>query len=415
MNFDMPSKFGVQGLEGLKHVRIIMPSVDTKIGIHLTVVKKRFLNLPFDAPVESGTHINILKNTDFSRLKALLEEWGLEAAMGNFIDLDNCHSFASASTIIPTVLDKVVPGLKLSNAEALTITSGYNEARVIDGVSSTVIEVFFSNQTWSEMLEKSDDCSNYEVGILKIDESSDRNDILTMGWTYKLGVGQSPVPVMFRSHRLTRLATESTLDVQFAEPYGLHPILEIAVTSPKPDGKCQLFLKLDLPKFIFADQYQFVDLEDRSPPCRLLGLWGEKNLEAPTWQVNDAGSTAMMYLSSTDVVNQTWSIPLHFRYDVPSAEHRTYHVLPPPLLFWGCQEEILRKDAPGLNFEAFFPNDTVFYIFDSPKVPYNIPTIAPGKLAEINWITLLVVSLGFLAIAISAMRQASTLKKKKKK
>lgn len=221
------------------------------------------------------------------------------------------------------------------------------------------------------------------------------------------GAGGEPVLLdLYPRHRPAALRAAARL----AEPYGLHPFLELELQGDDapPLPVCKLYAKLDLPRNVFVDQYELQDGALHGPPIDLVSLWGETDLEKPAWRARE-GSTALFRLGGTG----TYSVPLHFRYDMPTDALHVDGALPAPYVFWACKDphmpartEPFLDVSERLGVESVFPAaNTVFYVAESNRVPYTIPTIGRAPEAAVVWLTLATVVGGTLCIIATIVQK----------
>ena len=168
--------------------------------------------------------------------------------------------------------------------------------------------------------------------------------------------------------------------INFAEPTGLHPSLQITFPSvpSKPNPSCALHTYLTLPSSLFMDKYQFSSPNFLSSNGlrELRALSGETDLEAPLWAVSLWGSAFLLELDPPARSHGTWvaKIPLSLLYlpsnhsddGKPSGSHATTNV-PWPVVFWACPAEAGNRmntnpfDRRNLGYDGLFGPKTLFY------------------------------------------------------
>ncbi|WQF75490.1 Putative glycosylphosphatidylinositol-mannosyltransferase I, PIG-X/PBN1 [Colletotrichum destructivum] len=224
-----------------------------------------------------------------------------------------------------------------------------------------------------------------EVGILTTDFSSkpEPHEIGMAGGLTVLGEHKKPSPVHFNvpaRHRLHGDAPSrpSSFSAKFLEPTGLHPTLQLALTSAKPpvdDAYCAVHAHLTLPKAVFADRYQLADdlfLKSKNLTA-LRYSTSPVDLEAPAYATKPWGSGVLLELKppAADKDGEwTAEVPLHLRYLEPAAGGYTDVEVPYPAVFWACSSEEGTKfpsspfERVNLGYDALFGPRTVFWHVD---------------------------------------------------
>lgn len=306
---------------------------------------------------------------------------------------------------------------------------------------------------WNLVVDGSPSDRN-ELGILRpsteLSPAAEPGDIQLEGFLAVLGQDSNPKPTIFsfpsRHQSLpSNQATAQQYTTSFDQPTGLHPTLRIifpnasSLSTPpltKPeDSTCALHTYLTLPSVLFPDEYAFPT--NQPDPLftaahnilTLRSLSGEKDLEAPDYNVQKWGSAILLELAtpppSTNSTSQspsTWSIkiPLHLRYLPPTTDSHTTITIPHPTLFWACTADSGTKftvnpfDRVNLGYDGLFGPRTMFYhleprvyegsrlveevkvpILDTRRMGYTVTELVTG----------LVVLGGFLYVAIKVVRE----------
>lgn len=225
-----------------------------------------------------------------------------------------------------------------------------------------------------------------------------------------------------------------TFEAKYVEPTGLHPTLELEISSSPPlveeeDAECRLHSHLTLPKEIFADRYQLSDplFMASKKLSQVKHITLPVDLEAPAYAVNHWGSTVLIELAPPKSNNQDWTaqVPLHLRYLAPSngTQGQEKIEVPYPVVFWACSpstsptETELRNnpfDITSLGYDSFFEEGTMFYHL-TPKTTslqsvggksgggdgrlvsvVNVPVLSLEMAWYVEYGTAVVVGLGFL-------------------
>jgi hypothetical protein len=234
-----------------------------------------------------------------------------------------------------------------------------------------------------------------EVGILSTDKPKtlEAHEIGISGLLTVLGQDAKPSPTMFSFASRHRDA-ESAFSAQFLTPTGLHPTLQLRLTSDMPppsasdqDATCTPYAYLTLPRTIFADKYQLADplfLASKNLTA-LRHTTQPVDLEAPEYVMTQWGSSVLLELSPPTQTHQqkggggdgggdgggewTASIPLHLRYLAPASGGYSTIAVPYPAVFWACepaqQGSVVFPPNPfeknQLGYDALFGGDTVFW------------------------------------------------------
>ncbi|KAF4435156.1 Protein PBN1 [Fusarium austroafricanum] len=214
-----------------------------------------------------------------------------------------------------------------------------------------------------------------EVGIFVNDRSQPNikeNELGVAGVLSVLGDQKKPSPTIFTFPARHR-RDESVFTSRFLTPAGLHPILQLSLSSnklPSADGDCAPYAFLTLPKTIFADRHQLGDdLYLASKNLTALQYTTlPVDLEAPAYTTDTWGSSILLELAPPDPKQkQPWNveIPLHLRYLKPLASGQAEIEIPYPAVFWACSsgEETLENpfDRANVGYDNLFPRDTAFW------------------------------------------------------
>lgn len=231
-----------------------------------------------------------------------------------------------------------------------------------------------------------------EVGILSTDKPKtlEAHEIGISGLLTVLGQDSKPSPAMFSFPSRHRDA-ESAFSAQFLTPTGLHPTLQLRLTSDIPpsgaeDGDattCTPYAYLTLPRTIFADKYQLADplfLASKNLTA-LRHTTQPVDLEAPEYVMAQWGSSVLLELSPPHQEGKkhahergeggewTASIPLHLRYLAPASGGYSTIAVPYPAVFWACEPaqrgSVVFPPNPfeknHLGYDALFGGDTAFW------------------------------------------------------
>ena len=256
-----------------------------------------------------------------------------------------------------------------------------------------------------------------EVGILTKDvpPKLESHELGVSGVLSVLGEQKEPSPSLFAfpsRHRLSGASFSS----EFLEPTGLHPALQLRLSSNKPpveDAGCAPHAYLTLPKSIFADRYQFDDqlflASKNLSASRYASL--PVDLEAPAYTTETWGSNFLLELAppvSKDSEAWTAEVPLHLRYLKPSATGHVPVEIPYPAVFWACESgsdadfSTNPFDRTHLGYDGLFgPQTTFWHVNPQPETgsrimsSVSVPVLKEEGAAWIGLGTSVVVGLGF--------------------
>ncbi|TKA68450.1 hypothetical protein B0A55_07725 [Friedmanniomyces simplex] len=307
-----------------------------------------------------------------------------------------------------------------------------------------------------------------EVGVLVEEKADEPEELKLGGFLTVVGEDEKPGGTLFsfpsRHHPLPP-STPATFSINFQQPTGLHPNLDIMLprqhlAPPKDDGSCALHAYLTLPSALFLDRYQLDDaaLLSEHNLKALRSLSGEQDLEAPDWVVERWGSAALIELAfppspptsrttlmeRRDTKDWTATIPLHLRYlQAPTPPNSTSTpkdgsgansssssyvdlAVPYPIIFWACEaEEGLKMstnpfDRVNLGYDGLFGPKTMFYHVPPAsgasatmllEESIRVPVLGPEWGGWVQVGTLVAVVLGFGWMCLGLVRGMRTGKK----
>ncbi|KAL1842400.1 hypothetical protein VTJ49DRAFT_5359 [Mycothermus thermophilus] len=219
-----------------------------------------------------------------------------------------------------------------------------------------------------------------EVGILSGDKPKtlEPHELGVAGLLTVLGQDSKPSAAMF-SFPARHHDAESTFSALFLSPTGLHPTLQLRISSAalpaeaEHDGQdCSPYAYLTLPRSIFADKYQLSDplfLASKNLSA-LRHTTQPVDLEAPEYAVSQWGSAILLELApSSPSSSEEWTaeVPLHLRYLAPVSGGYSTVSVPYPAVFWACQPPEGAEFPPGpferkaLGYDGLFDDGTVFW------------------------------------------------------
>ncbi|KAK9476687.1 PIG-X [Lipomyces japonicus] len=377
---------------------------------------------PFDRKVAWGSHIYVVptKTTNWNKLcqwiHSVINPEIPCVGEETFITLPYAHYLYSTNTSTATLIARAANAYseqpELQNLAFPSTTPEYLSLSLDKKTSDPklrdvlVAEFYWSVGNWTSTFVPSERAHDHqvEVGLLgKLND--DENGELTFGGIIAV-VGENGqwVPTLFDfSPRHRSLAHPAVIDSHFRLPYGLHPkhvtTIKGDLTPPRSDPivfadeeiagefanghveyekvDCKLYAYYTLPNFIFVDKYQISDLADAKAGGvnRVVGIWGETDLEIPVWIVDKWGSSMLLELvdplpPASSGLPQTLEleIPMHSRYEVPGWNQSVVkHDMPWPNVFWACSGAIESElslnpfDSKALGHERFFSEGTTFH------------------------------------------------------
>ena len=220
---------------------------------------------------------------------------------------------------------------------------------------------------------------------------------------------------------------------EFLAPQGLHPTLQLAISSAAPppeyedQGGCGLHAYLTLPRTIFADRYQLADdLFLASKNLSSLRFASQPvDLEMPEYKTPTWGSTVLLELappeSSTDGASSPWTaeIPLHLRYMTPTEGGYAEARAPYPAVFWACEAGGKADfsgnpwDRTSLGYDTLFGPTTGFWHVEPRRedetdlmIRTKVPVLDTEKSGWVEVGTALAILAGFVWVLVSLLSAA---------
>lgn len=168
-------------------------------------------------------------------------------------------------------------------------------------------------------------------------------------------------------YQRAHLTDNAQIAVDLIDPVGLHPTINIDLTSMSPARGCEYYAYMTLPLDIFVDKYQ-------SSP---IFVFGERDLELPEFKLKNSawGSEALFQLKG----GKQNEIKLHSRYVEPIEKGGYKNSNFDTLIFLACDSgnENVNENpfySKGLGYESYFTQDTVFHHLNATKINFRIPT-----------------------------------------
>ncbi|OLL23178.1 Protein pbn1 [Neolecta irregularis DAH-3] len=112
-----------------------------------------------------------------------------------------------------------------------------------------------------------------------------------------------------------------------------HPVVRTQISDIAPLENCNLNAVYTIPKSIFIDKYQLSDQIQTSVGGlqSMIGIWGERDLEAPVWKVHGWGSVLVLQ------VKENIDVPMHLRYQLPNDSKEDVAIeISVPQILWVC-------------------------------------------------------------------------------
>lgn len=237
-----------------------------------------------------------------------------------------------------------------------------------------------------------------------------------------VGEDSKPAPTLFSFPSRHKTATDSTFLSRFLRPWGLHPTMQLRISSSKPPmegASCSLHAYLTLPRTVFADKYQLGDelfLASKNLTA-LRYISRPVDLEAPDYAMRSWGSSLLLELQPPNVKSvrddHPWTaeIPLHLRYLSPGSQGYKDVKVPWPAVFWACTAEDGTRfpnnpfDRVNLGYDGLFGPRTLFWHINAkPEVGENlyhkiqVPVLDLARANGINTGTATVVLMGFFFV-----------------
>jgi hypothetical protein len=245
-----------------------------------------------------------------------------------------------------------------------------------DAISHALtITTFWAPQTQSLHLVNTNAKDRLEVGILSVESPKEPEELSLGGFLTVVGEDTKPSPTLF-SFPARHHPSQLTFSSSFLLPAGLHPTLELQISSSAPpteERSCSLHTYLTLPRSIFADRYQLSDplyLASKNLSA-LHHITTPVDLEAPTYKMDIWGSSLLLELAppSSDSPSSAFAaqIPLHLRYLPPATSGQAKLEVPYPIVFWACVADEGTKfpinpfDRVNLGYDGLFGPKTMFY------------------------------------------------------
>ncbi|EON98105.1 putative protein pbn1 protein [Phaeoacremonium minimum UCRPA7] len=270
-----------------------------------------------------------------------------------------------------------------SDPSCETRVKALEEATSLDVSYDTISHALKLTATWPlqerPLLVSSTSKHRTEVGILSADNPPNLEpyELGISGLLTVLGQDSKPSATLF-SFPSRHRQSGSTFSSDFLEPAGLHPTLQLRVSSPKPpsdDSFCALHAYFTLPRTIFADRYQLSDpLFMASKNLTALRYMSQPvDLEAPEYLTKLWGSAVLLELSPPSTETQgSWTaeVPLHLRYLKPAPGGYEDTEVSYPAVFWACATEEGTKfpnnpfERVNLGYDGLFGPRTVFWHVD---------------------------------------------------
>lgn len=193
-----------------------------------------------------------------------------------------------------------------------------------------------------------------EVGVFEEGRGEDKDEHALSGLRAIVGRNGGFEPTVFtfphRHHIFPSVPCRSLLD----PTYGSHPKLRTTIPTqalhpPINDTldheTCNLHALYTLSKNVFVDKYQLAQLAqfELGGIQNVRGVWGETDLEAPSYKTEGWGSIVLVDIARIDGSgnNLTLELPLHLRYLEPleGGGNREIKLLCPEI-FWACKNDV---------------------------------------------------------------------------
>ncbi|CAA22633.1 pig-X, glycosylphosphatidylinositol-mannosyltransferase I complex subunit [Schizosaccharomyces pombe] len=180
-------------------------------------------------------------------------------------------------------------------------------------------------------------------------------------------------------------------ETQLGLPVGLHPKLHVHLKNlHKPEDECSLQGFMYIPPTLFIDRYELSNIAEMHADNlgHVLGIWGETDLEAPSYKLNGTGSFFWFDIYTDDGLLQKdyidTIIPLHTRYQSP-LKGQTYlkTSLTNPKFFWNCDTEDKVND-----FRFLFSSKNKYTLQNDPTtLSISIPIADLSYKHVVEWVT----------------------------
>jgi len=201
----------------------------------------------------------------------------------------------------------------------------------------------------------SHEATRVEVGIFTEGDGQDKDEYALGGLRIILEENQDFEPTLFTfPHRHHILPLREELTTSLEPKYGSHPNLRTVipikglvppVNDTLDDETCGLHALYTLSKDVFVDKYQLAQLAqfESGGIKDLRGVWGETDLEEPSYNTHGWGSIVLIDIPKQEDVTSslTVELPIHLRYLEPlvGGGNRTVDILPPEI-FWACENTV---------------------------------------------------------------------------
>ena len=270
---------------------------------------------------------------------------------------------------------------------------------------------------WDAKIQQLAQDHRVEVGILDQRPALAAEKLSFGGVLTVLGESEELSPTFF-SFYSRHVQKKGSYSASFNIPTGLHPKLLLKIAAGKtPADDCSLNAYFTLPKTFFVDKYQLADAQllESLGLRRLRALYGEADLEAPTWTQSRWGSSVLLEIESQEGDNDEGvrdvELPLHLRYLEPTpGEEYVGQDMPWPVVFWACPSQESEKftvnpfDRKNIGYEHMFDNNTVYHHL-SPETPrgvtyssLKVPVLDLENASVVKIATVLMVASGFIYI-----------------
>ncbi|KAG6007961.1 hypothetical protein E4U21_005322 [Claviceps maximensis] len=312
-----------------------------------------------------------------------------------------------------------------NNSGCQTRLEGLSDASSFDISWDTTAHVVRISAVYAldhrEIHSSSDAQRRTEIGILSKDSppSQQPYELGVSGLLTVLGENKEPSGTMFAFPSRHR-SSEASFSSRTVEPAGLHPVLQLKVSSnkaPVADEHCAPYAYLTLPNTIFADKFQLADrlflASNNLTALQYTSL--PVDLEAPAYTTKTWGSTLLLELapppSLDDDPAAAWTaqVPLHLRYLKPSTSGIADIEIPYPVVFWACDSSATNADFANnpfdrihVGYDGLFNGSTVFWHVkpepasgDRLMSSISVPVLNEQAAAWVGVGTAAVVAMGF--------------------
>lgn len=438
--FEQSERVVVRNFEAPRHDRITIPRSEQPEGLKGLLNEKFQISWASDTNYDTNVPFTVVREPGLHVVSSLYMQWdNVEALMGfllgpttttfnqsAYIDTPNWRSYYEPLDVMrvaeDSLLAKYVSSEELQHAKSvflsygsLPISPNSNQLE-----SDLVVEVYWDDRekmgVAESVISKVDAEAKLEVGLLTLNpnHNMDKEEFGLSGVIRNLDSSDFEKALFYTN--LKHKAAEGSFTAKFEAPLGLHPKHQLSFESIEmPDQPyCNLYAKYTVPRSLFLDEYQLADLERANAATtatgKLIGVWGEKDLEAPVWMAPRWGSEAVVEIYHHDRAAFEFELPMHSRYEIPQVHGTSVqHDLPWPIVFWACkdEEEKASPEIRGIGYETFFPDNTVFYHVtpDTAKLSssYDIPVAPLDKYTTVNTVTVTVILAGILWILFKTL------------